>query len=85
MPKGIYQRTDEQLVKLRLRMSGNKNPAKRTKIRKKISLALKGHLVSENTKLKISKTKEKLFKEGKLQGPNKGKKFSRKHRLNIGK
>lgn len=62
---------------------GDKNPAKRLEVRKKISLKNKGRKFSEEFKQKISKTRKRLFKEGKLISPNLGKKLVKKHKERI--
>jgi len=75
----------ETKKKMSLAKLGNKNPTKKLETRKKLSKTLKGKYKSKEHKRKLSETRKRLFKEGKLKPINKGKKFSKetKEKLSL--
>jgi hypothetical protein len=72
MPKGISKTPEETRKKMSERMKGDKNPAKKPEVRRKISKTLQGHIESEETKQKIGKSHKgrPLFKMRGKKNPN---------------
>jgi len=78
MPSGIYKRTEETRRRLSESKKGDKNPAKRLEVRKKMSLARIGRKHSKETKEKMSMAHKKNPVRYWL-----GKKLTEEHRKNM--
>lgn len=75
--------SDEQKKKISLAMIGDKNPAKRIEVRKRISKTLKGRFSGKNHSMYGKKHTKKTKK--KISKTLTERKLSKKHKSNIGK
>jgi very-short-patch-repair endonuclease len=71
--KGLSKETDERVKKYSESMMGDKNPAKRPEVRKKISVSVSGENNHNYGKLRSKEVREKISESKKGQAPwNKG-------------